>query len=116
MILINRFYEIVTEESSEHGEAESAGELARNEPVTFRELVSMLRYGEVSHWHASGNVQEWITQDQGETRAYFERGERESHSIHYSHENPARKERYWRLAFVAAGLIKRRASSCLPNC
>jgi hypothetical protein len=107
MLLINRAFEIVTPESAEHGDAEARGMLASNEQVTFRELVSMLREGgEVSSYPATGDVREWVTQDQGETRAWFERGEREYRSIHYSRDNAARKARYWRLAFVAAGLIK----------
>lgn len=104
MLLINRWFEVVTEESAEHGEPEESGLLASNEPVTFRELVEMLRDGEPSAWPATGETREWVTKDQGETRAWFERGERESHSLHYSKDNPARKARYWRLAFIAAGL------------
>jgi hypothetical protein len=109
MILINRTFEIVTEESAADGDAAERGMLASNEAVTFRELVSMLRYGEASEWPASGEAREWVTQDQGETRAFFERGEREAHSIHYSRDNAAHKARYWRLAFIAAALVPRGA-------
>ena len=106
MILINRFFEIVTEESAEHGKPANSGVLASNEAVTFRELVSLLRDGQASAWPATGDMREWVMQDQGETYAFFAHGARESHSIHYSRDNPATKARYWRLAFIAAGLIR----------
>lgn len=109
MILINRSFEIVTEESAECGESADSGMLASNEAVSFRELVSMLRHGAPSAWPAKGGTREWITQDQGETREFFDEGARESHSIHYSRDNPARMARYWRLAFVAAGVMHKGA-------
>jgi hypothetical protein len=106
MILVTTTYEIVTPESAEHGEADTVGVIAEHEPMTFRELVKALRYGESSCYRARGETFEWVTQDQGETHAYFERGEQESRSYHFSRNNPPRKARYWRLAFKAAGLIK----------
>lgn len=106
MILINRAYSIVTEESAAFGEHAESGMLAENESVTFRELVDMLRYGESSCSPATGETFEWVAHDQGETQEFIERGEREERTIHYSRANPARNARYWRLAFIAAGLIK----------
>lgn len=106
MILINRSFEIVTDESAAHGEAAESGLLASNESVGFRELVSLLQDGEPSDWPALGDTGSWVTHDQGETRAYFELGERESRSIHYSRDNPPHNARYWRLAFIAAGLVR----------
>ena len=105
MILINRSFEIVTDESAESGEAENSGMLASNESVTFRELVSMLRHGQPSACPTTGDTREWVSQDQGETYAFFAHGARESHSIHYSRDNSPHKARYWRLAFIAAGLV-----------
>lgn len=105
-ILINKTYSIVTEEPAMHGEDAENGFLSENEGVTFRELVDLILLGEPSNSPATGETYEWVTQDQGETRAWFERGEREYHSIHYSRDNPERMAKYWRKAFIAAGLIK----------
>lgn len=105
-ILINRTFEIVTEESAEDGDCAESGFLSQDEPVTFKELVELLEGGEPSSWPATGCTHDWVTQDQGETREWFESGERESHSIHYSKKNPPHNDRYWRLAFKAAGLCK----------
>lgn len=108
MILVNRCYSITTEESAEDGEYAEAGFLSQNEPMTFRELIDALRYGSPSAWPASGSVREWITHDQGETRAYFEAGEREERTIHYSTDNAPRKARYWKMAMQCAGLLRGR--------
>ena len=43
MILISRTYNITTEESAEHGEHAEDGFIVEDEPVTFRELVSLMR-------------------------------------------------------------------------
>lgn len=106
MILINRFFEIVTQDSAELGKPANSGVLASNDAVTFRELVAILRDGQACTWPATGDTREWVSKDQGETYAFFAHGARESHSIHYSRDNPAHKARYWRLAFIAAGLIR----------
>jgi hypothetical protein len=108
MIRITRTFERVTEESAEHGEAVESGYIVAGELVTFRELVNLLRFGVPSSCPASGSPWEWVTHDDGpgKTRALFERGERESYSVHYSRDNPERHARYWRLAFIAAGLIR----------
>jgi hypothetical protein len=109
MILINRCFEIFTHESAETGEAAESGMLAENESVSFRELVALLRDGEPSSSPVTGSPHEWVNHDQGETREYYEDGIRETQSVHYSRDNPARRERYWRLVFVAAGLTRRGA-------
>jgi hypothetical protein len=106
MILIHRTFEIVTPESAEHGDAAERGFIVESVPYGFRELVQALKGGEPSAWPARGDVSEWVTFDQGETREWFEHGEREFQSIHYARENAPRAARYWRLAFKAAGLAK----------
>jgi hypothetical protein len=106
MLLINTCFSTVTDESAEHGDVAESGFLGQDEPTSFRDLVALLKHGTPSSWPASGNTCEWVTQDQGETRAYFERGERTEHTFHFSRANPARKAKYWALAFKAAGLIK----------
>lgn len=105
-ILCNITFEIVTPESATDGDIAEAGFISEGQPFTFRELVEWMQGGEPSAWPASGDVSEWVSQSQGETRAYFESGEDETRSIHYSRANPPRMARYWRLAMRAAGLIR----------
>jgi hypothetical protein len=106
MLLITTCFSTVTPESAEHGDVAESGILSQDEPTSFRDLVALLKYGEPSAWPASGDTREWVSQDQGETCAYFERGERTEHTFHFSQANPARKAKYWALAFKAAGLVK----------
>jgi hypothetical protein len=106
MLLITTCFSTVTPESAEDGEAAESGFLSQDEPTTFRDLVSLLKHGTPSAWPASGGVNEWVSQDQGETWEYFELGERTEHTFHFSRSNPARKVKYWALAFKAAGLTR----------
>lgn len=101
-ILVSETFETVTED----GDAADSGFIYEDEPMTFRELVAWMRGGEPSSYPSCGLPHDWVTQDQGETRAFFERGERESHSIHYSRKNPARKAKYWAKAMRAAGVCR----------
>lgn len=108
MLLVNVTYDVVTPESAEHGEADESGFVMENEPVSFRDLVAMLRGGEASSQPAQGSAREWVTHydwNHG-TRRHIEEGAEESRSVHFSRSNPARKARYWALAFRAAGLTQ----------
>ena len=106
MILINETFSIVTPESAENRDIAECGTISEDTPYTFRELVDALRYGESSCWPARGDISEWVSQSRGETRKFFENGEEETRSFHYSRNNPPRNEKYWRAAFRAAGLTK----------
>ena len=107
MLLIHRTFETVTPESAEEGEAASHGYIALDEPVTFRELVRMLKGGEPSCMPAHGDVRTWVTHyDCAQGRAYFEKGETRNESVFYSVNNPQRNAKYWRLAFRVAGLTR----------
>jgi len=106
MILINQTYSIVTPESAEHGDDTEHGFIEESAPYTFRELVRALGGGESSGWPARGEVSEWVSVPQGETRAFFELGEDETRSFHFARENPPRMRKYWRLAMRAAGVIR----------
>lgn len=102
MILINKTFEIVTEESAEGGEIEESGFSAENEPVSFRELVDMLK-GEFIHASQSPvnrSTHVWFT---SEPEQDYMTGEYRSESIHFSRENPARKAKYWIKAMQCAG-------------
>ena len=106
MILVNTYYAITTEESSAYGDVAERGTVAENEALTFRELVARMRFGMPSCCPARGHLSEWVIQDQGETQAYFERGELEERTIHYSISNPTRYAKHWGKAMRCAGLIK----------
>lgn len=101
MILVTQCFEIVTDEG-----VEEYGFIEQDTPYSFRELVEALQGGEPSSWPSRGDTHEWVTVDRGETRAYFEDGERESRSFHFSRNNPDSKAKYWRKAMIAAGVAK----------
>jgi hypothetical protein len=44
MLLVDKTFEVVTNESAEHGEVDDAGFSAIGEPVTFAELVNALKH------------------------------------------------------------------------
>lgn len=102
MILIDKVYEIVTEESAQEGEIEESGFSVQNEPVSFRELVDMLK-GEFIHASQSPvthSTSAWFT---SESEQDYTTGEYRSESIHFSRENPTRKAKYWIKALQCAG-------------
>lgn len=106
MILVTQCFEIVTHESAEDGAAAESGFIEEDISYSFRELVEALRGGEPSSWPCRGCTHDWVAVDKGETRAYFEKGEREYRSFHFSRKNPDSKAKYWRKAMIAAGLAK----------
>lgn len=75
------------------------------EEVSFRELVDLMRYGawEVSCSPATGSTLEWLRREDGYD---YRTGDRYAASLHYSWHQPARREKYWRWAMKAAGLVK----------
>jgi hypothetical protein len=100
---INRTYATTTPESAEHGEYADQGFTNQNESVSFRDLVDIARQAEsVSCSPASGSICEWLSMASEENMTD---GSETVESVHYSKDNPARKEKYWRKAFACAGLI-----------
>ena len=70
----------------------------------FRELVFAMReYPIVSCSPARGTTYEWLM---SETEQDYRTGEYTEKSLHYSHDNPPRCAKYWRLAMKAAGQLK----------
>lgn len=114
MIIVNRYFEIVTPESAEDCDAAERGILAEGERLTLRELIRAMQGGESSCYPARGDVFEWVSIPQGGTRAYFEDGEEETHTVHFSRDNPPRNARYWRIAMIAAGIVKPAAQGGVP--
>lgn len=73
----------------------------RDEEVTFRELVDLMReHSMPSCSYLRGNVSEWFS-----TESYQDpyTGEYSEQSIHFSHDNPPRMRKYWKAAMKAAG-------------
>jgi hypothetical protein len=103
MIKVDKTFEIVTNESAEHGEVEDAGFSAIGEKYTFRELVSDLKdlYIEPSEYPANRSSRIWFT---SEPEQDYITGEYRSESIHFSPDNPARKVKYWIKAMQLAGV------------
>jgi len=105
MILIHKTFEVFEQHDEEDDvcEPDESGFDVEDEPVTFRELVDMLRGGQSSCGPAQGETWEWVTH-YGEMD-YID-GSFRNESVHFSRSNPARREKYWRLAFKAAGLAR----------
>lgn len=94
-------YELITDESAEHGEAEERGFDWQDSPYSFEELVNLLRReyrgAEPSDSHG---VPRWITR-------YGDRDFRDGTFTHHSlHPANERAWRWWPKALKAAGIIK----------
>lgn len=104
-ILIHRTYSEVTPESAEHGDTSDSGFIIEDEPCTFRELVEYMEtHSEASNGRPTGDIFEWYS-----TGYYVEdysTGTEREECLHYSKANPSRMEKYWRLAAIAAGIVK----------
>jgi len=75
-----------------------------HEPVTFRELVDLMReHAHPSCSPASGAPFEWLST---EPEQDYRTGEWTERTLHFSRANPPHAARYWRLAMKAAGLIR----------
>jgi hypothetical protein len=103
MLLIDKTFEIVTNESAEHGEVEDAGFSAIGEKYTFRELVLILKglYVHPSQSPANRSTHVWFT---SESEQDYMTGDYRSESIHFSPDNPSRKAKYWIKAMQLAGV------------
>jgi hypothetical protein len=94
-------YEVITDESAEHGDAEERGYDWQNSDETFRDLVRRLSY-DYAHCERSDShgVPRWIT-------AY---GERDMHDGSFRnvslHPANKRAERWWPKALKLAGILK----------
>lgn len=106
VILISRTFEIITPESAEDGESAESGFLVESEPVTFRELVSLMEsHPNPSCYPPSGDSSEWLSSYPSQD---FRDCSETTESLHFSRENPPRRAKYWRKAMLAAGIIRRR--------
>lgn len=93
MIFVDITYEVWSEADREAGETYNRGYVDRDRPMDFRELLEQLRHADLSERPPAGRT--WATVDMGETRDFFERGEREYRSYHFSPTNPEHRLRWW---------------------
>ncbi len=102
MILISRTFEVVTPESAEYGESDDAGFICQSEPVSFRELVDLMRAHPVaSSYPCAGSRHDWLSSYPEED---FRDCSNRTESLHYDKSNPRSKDKYWRKAMVIAGI------------
>jgi hypothetical protein len=102
MILISRTFEVVTPESAEFGESDDAGFISQSEPVTFRELVELMRAHPVpSSSPCEGSRWDWLSSYPEEN---FRDCSNRTESLHYDKSNPPSRDKYWRKAMRAAGI------------
>jgi hypothetical protein len=104
MILISKTFERVTDESAANGDYEETGFVFQDEAFTFSQLVHELReYQFTSSWPCRGEARDWVTT---EDDVDYQTGDYTSYSLHFSHKNNPRAERYWRKALQFAGFVK----------
>lgn len=105
MILISRTYSETTPESVEQGDFSDHGFIAKAESVSFRDLVRLMRKcSEGSAWPLVGDISEAYSS--GFYTSDYRTGTERAESLHYCRENPPRCAKYWRLAAIAAGLVR----------
>lgn len=103
-ILLSQTYEIVTGESAQDGEAAESGFDFEKVSYGFRELVDYIESKGFNVPSCSPGVPGWLSTQVIEDRAYFERGEHRTLSLHPGRD--ARSLKYWAKACKVAGVIK----------
>lgn len=104
MLLISKTYCTITSESAENGESAEQGYIFENAEYSFRDLVdAMQEYSNPSSYPPSGSIYGWLSNN---PETDYQTGDEITESIHFSKDNPARKQKYWAKAMYAAGIIK----------
>jgi hypothetical protein len=105
MILIHQTRELTY--ADDDGELDSTGDMRLTDyPMTFRELVRMLEnenYIYPSCYPATGGRFEWVSTQPEED---YRTGTHTTYSLHFAQKNHPRKDKYWRKALTAVGIIK----------
>ena len=101
MIILSQTYQIVTEESAEHGDFEESGFDWQDVPHSFRETVELIKDDGFTIKSDTHGVPTWLST---EAHIDFVSGDSESKSLHPA--NDKRSQRYWEKACRATGLIK----------
>lgn len=107
MIRISIFettYEPAEDEETDYCPDGRTHGVAEDKPVTFRELVGLLReFAHHSCHPAQGETFEWLSTNPEQD---YMTGEWTERTIHFSHKNRPHQSRYWRLAMKAAGFVR----------
>ena len=106
MVLISVYETTYRCQDDDEGEPswEQTSQIMTDEPVTFIELVSMMRhYPNASCSHPRGEPFEWLSTEAEED---YKTGAWTSRSLHFSHKNTTHSRRYWRIAMEAARFIR----------
>lgn len=103
-IILSQTFEIVTEESAEHGEAAERGFDWENVEYTFRDLVQLIKSEGFNVPSCSPGVPDWLSTQVIRDRAFFEQGEDRTLSLHPGRD--ARSQRYWAKACRAADVLQ----------
>lgn len=103
-IQLSQTYEIVTEESAQDGEAADSGFDWQDVAYSFRDTVELIKSEGFNVPSCSPGVPGWLSTEVIQDRAYFERGEHRTLSLHPGRD--ARSQRYWEKACRVAGVIK----------
>lgn len=100
MILLNRTFSEVSEESAQNGDTSDAGFIEENQPYTFKDLIDILK----NHpYKSSSRVNRW-TWFETETSQDMHSGDYRTEAVHYSRENLPSSEKYWIKAVNYLGL------------
>lgn len=100
-IILHQTFEIVTEESAAHGDADETGFDWQDMPHGFRETVDLIESGGFSNPSCSPGVPDWLSTEGAQD---FRTGNSETKSLHPGKD--ARSRRYWAKACRAAGVCK----------
>lgn len=97
MILVNKTFCETTPESLEYSEFSNWGFLCENVEISFRELIDELeKHRNPSCFPIQSSINTWFSSD-FEIENYSTMTERQE-SLHYSKNNNARSEKYWKKA------------------
>ena len=97
MITVNRVTAIYDHDG------ELIDDWSTTENLTLRELIDLLQGGVSSCSPAQGGPFEWVTVS---SEPDYRTADTLEQSVHYVITQPTRHERYWRIAFRAARVIK----------
>lgn len=103
-IIISVTYSIMTPESAELGDYAELGFEFENVEYSFKELVDYIKSEGFIYPDTSHGIPCWLSTDAIHDRAYYEKGEERTLSIHPGKDKQS--QRYWVKACRAAGVIK----------
>lgn len=98
MLKITKTYDVVTEESAEHGDFADSGFVYKDQPYGFRELIETIEFGGFNEPDSSHGVPRWLSTAPDQD---YRTGDYTTYSLH-----PARDKQsmcYWDKAMAFLG-------------